>query len=139
MDRIEDKSIGVLLPALAEEFIRSKASESLESLGKVISGQEVSEMCTKLGVSIVMEAVNGGLLARDNLARAIPCRFPAIELISIHKYRFLCRLCVAKLLYLCLWAVSTPTTHPNFSITYRLLQSAYNPFPRASAATFPLA
>src|SRR5579859_2895005 len=61
MDRIKSKPIRIFLPGFADEFIRSKASESFESSGKVVSSHEVSHVCTKLGVAVVMEAVNSGL------------------------------------------------------------------------------
>ncbi len=44
MDGIKSKPIRIFLPGFADEFIRGKASESLESSGKVVSSNEVGEV-----------------------------------------------------------------------------------------------
>ena len=38
-----------------------RPAKSFESSGKVVSSHEVSHVCKKLGVAVVIEAVNGGL------------------------------------------------------------------------------
>ena len=60
MDGVKSKPIRIFLPGFADKFIRGKTSESFESSGKVVSGHEVSHVCMKLEMAVVMEAINGG-------------------------------------------------------------------------------
>src|SRR5271170_202482 len=61
MDRIENKSIGFLLPAFADELVGCEATESLQTFGEVVSGDEVGEVCSELLMVVVVIALNGGL------------------------------------------------------------------------------
>ena len=62
MDRIEVKSVGLFLPAFADEFVGGEAFEGFESLGEVISRNEVSKVCAELRVIVVVVALHGGFL-----------------------------------------------------------------------------
>jgi Transposase DDE domain len=61
MDRIKSKSIGLLLPAFADEFVGGEAAESFESFGEVVGGDEVAEVGSQLVVSVIVVALNCGL------------------------------------------------------------------------------
>ena len=62
MGWINDESLWLVCPALADEFIRREAFECLEPSGKVVGIDEVGEMPPKLVVAIVMVAIDGSLL-----------------------------------------------------------------------------
>jgi len=61
MDRIESKSVGIFLPAFANEFVSREATEGLESFCEVVSGHEVCQVGSNLFVAVVVVALNGGL------------------------------------------------------------------------------
>ncbi len=59
---IEDKAIRFFLPALADEFVGRQATESFESLGEVVSRDEVSEVYAELRVIVIVVALHGSFL-----------------------------------------------------------------------------
>ncbi len=59
MDRIEDKAIRFFLPALADEFVGRQAAEGFESLGEVVSRNEVSEVYAEVRVIVIVVALQG--------------------------------------------------------------------------------
>jgi hypothetical protein len=61
---INFKALGFLLPAGADERVRSKTSESFEALGEVVGLQEGGEVLAQWGMAIVVISTHGGLLDR---------------------------------------------------------------------------
>ena len=57
MDRIESKSVGIFLPAFANEFVSREATEGLESFCEVVSGHEVCQVGSNLFVAVVVVAL----------------------------------------------------------------------------------
>ena len=62
MERIERESFGLFCPELADVFVRREAIECLETLGEVVSADEVGEMTSKLIVGLIVEAFDRRLL-----------------------------------------------------------------------------
>ena len=62
MGWVESKSVRLILPAFADEFVNGKSAEGLESLGEVIGGDEVAEVSSQLIVAVVVVALDSGLL-----------------------------------------------------------------------------
>ncbi len=61
MDRIESKSIGLILPTFANELVCSKTAESLESFGEIVGSDEVIEVGAQMLMAVVVVALNSGL------------------------------------------------------------------------------
>ena len=60
-----DKAFRLLLPLLADEFIGCQSFQGLEALGEIVGHQEGCQMVTKLLMSIVVVAIDGGFLERS--------------------------------------------------------------------------
>lgn len=56
MDRVENESVWLGCPDLADVFIRREAAEGLEPPGEIVSVHEVGEMGAELVVVFVIEA-----------------------------------------------------------------------------------
>jgi hypothetical protein len=57
VDRIEDESVCLLCPGVADVFIGRESFQDLEPTGEVVGGDEVREMPRKLFVSLVVIAI----------------------------------------------------------------------------------
>jgi hypothetical protein len=55
VDRIDDESVWLRSPDLADAFVGLEAAERLEPAGEVVGGDEVSEVGAKLIVAFVVE------------------------------------------------------------------------------------
>ena len=64
MDRIENEAAGLFCPDAADVFVRGKACEGLEMTGEVVSGHEVDQVGSELGVAVIVIAVDGRLFDR---------------------------------------------------------------------------
>ena len=64
MDRIQDESVWLGCPDLADVFVKREPSEGLEPPREIVSGYEVGEMDAELVVVVVMEALDGRVLDR---------------------------------------------------------------------------
>src|SRR4051812_35640908 len=65
MDWIDDESIRLQSPLLADELVGCKAPECLQSSPEIIGFDEVGEMPFELGMIVVVEALDGGVLDRS--------------------------------------------------------------------------
>ena len=74
MDGVESKSIRILLPTSADELIGREAAESLESLGVVVSSDEVAEVGAQLVVAVIVVALNGSFFNGAIHALDLPVR-----------------------------------------------------------------
>ena len=64
VDRVQDESIRLGGPDLADVFVGREATEGLESAGEVVGGQEVGKVCSQLVVAVVVETFDRGVLDR---------------------------------------------------------------------------
>ena len=62
MDWVEDESIRLLCPCLADVFIRCEAPQGLEPAAEVVGRDEVGEVTAQLVVGFVVVALDRGLL-----------------------------------------------------------------------------
>ena len=65
MDWVEGKSVGLFLPAFADELVGGETAEGLESFGEAVSGNEVAEVTQhahsgSLNRGIQNQAIQGG-------------------------------------------------------------------------------
>jgi hypothetical protein len=72
MGWVENKSIGFFLPAFTDELEGGESTESLESFGKIVSSDEVVEVSSQLVMTVVVIALDGGLLDRSVHAFYLP-------------------------------------------------------------------
>lgn len=64
MDRIEDESVRLFCPELADVFVRRQALEGFQPPREVVSCDEVGEMRSELIVIFVVDALDSGFLDR---------------------------------------------------------------------------
>ncbi len=64
MVRICSKSVGLVLPCLADGFVGSEPFEGLEPAAEIVGGAEVAEVLPELVVAVVMVALDGSFLDR---------------------------------------------------------------------------
>src|SRR3954470_3327022 len=62
MERIEGEPFRLARPALADELVWGKAFEGLQATTEVVGGDEVIEVTFKLLMTVVVIALDGGLL-----------------------------------------------------------------------------
>lgn len=62
LERIEDESLWLGSPDLADVFVGGEALQGLEPAGEVVGSDEVAEMVTELLMAAVVEAMDGGFL-----------------------------------------------------------------------------
>lgn len=62
LERIEDESLWLGSPALADVFVGGEALQGLEPAGEVVGSDEVTEMVAELLMAAVVEAMGGGFL-----------------------------------------------------------------------------
>lgn len=62
MDRIEDKSIGLLSPDFADVLVRREAVGRLETTGVIVGIEKIREVSKQLFVAVVVVPFDGGVL-----------------------------------------------------------------------------
>lgn len=64
MDRIDNESFRLRYPSFADEFVGREPLQGLETATKVVRGDDVLEMGSKLIMAIMVEALDGRVLDR---------------------------------------------------------------------------
>ena len=75
LERIEDESLWLRSPALADVFVGREAFQRLEPTSEVVGCDEVGEMLSELLVALVVEALDSGSL----MVRFILSTWPLVQ------------------------------------------------------------